>query len=334
MNIETRASIEQALQLKITTCSKVQTARNSVVKIVFENGQVAFLKTFTQIQALASNLFSPVETFIYEVTQSEAPNVLSTKVASPNVLWQDKQRGCYLFSEVKASASLKHSPSLLITGLAQIHGLLHLVKSDATLSETLNLKKLQLDVSADAIKQYLFDEEGKVQCLQIALDQAQHDATQSDYQGLLHGDLSAGNVFITHRFNETSAINTATELKLGLIDWEYSVIGDVRWDLATYAIEYALSLEEYRLLCVQYVEQVNSEMNVDANEGASINNKCNDGSVYQPIQLDEFLNQAAIWPVLYWLVTVDWAFHNDYDFERYKSMKPTVDTFIADLYTA
>ncbi|GAA0305748.1 hypothetical protein GCM10009128_26410 [Psychrosphaera haliotis] len=123
------------------------------------------------------------------------------------------------------------------------------------------------------------------------LQQIELSITDSAFQGVLHGDLSQGNIYLTN------------DKKVGLIDWEFAAIGDVRWDLAALAVEHALSRTEFSELLEQYCQVANYNCHL-------------------------FLSEAEYWLVYYWLVTMDWSVQNEFKTLDYRNLTQDMKSII------
>lgn len=95
----------------------------------------------------------------------------------------------------------------------------------------------------------------------------------------IHGDLSDGNIL-------------ASDLTIGLVDWEYATVRDGRWDLATLAVEFELNAKEFSGLCEVYLKQ-------------------------RDLQEKSFTSVAQSWSVIYALTCLSWAQKNNQETNRY-----------------
>ncbi|GHB78949.1 hypothetical protein GCM10008107_30640 [Psychrosphaera saromensis] len=97
--------------------------------------------------------------------------------------------------------------------------------------------------------------------------------------GLVHGDLSSGNILVT-------------DSTIGIIDWEYANVRDCRWDLATVAVEFELNSGEFNKLCDLYLKQ-------------------------RGLHEDSFIDVAKSWAVVYAVTCLSWAKKNNQKTNRY-----------------
>jgi len=97
--------------------------------------------------------------------------------------------------------------------------------------------------------------------------------------GFLHGDLVPGNLLL----NDTSWF---------LLDWEFSHVGDVRWDLASVAVEFAFTLEQFHELCREY-------------------------SLVRKLDEGRFLTGAKYWILLYLRICLGWSNANNQPHDKY-----------------
>lgn len=107
------------------------------------------------------------------------------------------------------------------------------------------------------------------------------------YVAVNHGDLTPDNLLLVGD-------------KLALFDWEYATITDVRWDLATLAVEFQLSNAEYISLCRTYLGFYFTSTSLSNSES-----------------VDNFLKGAFIWRDIYRFTCLQWAISSQQPIENY-----------------
>lgn len=234
-------------------------ARNLVYKVQLENNTIWYLKQVAE------------NAYVHEMSVS----CLNLSKPSPIVVPQALVIVCNntryaVLSDVPAVSPIKYNKDSkqLITCFRHTHSLGRWPElQDLQLPNPVPLLERYLPKSGISVKSKFFDRYNTL--------------TSSKYLGVLHGDLSPGNVYLTK------------SEKVGMIDWEYASFGDVRWDLAAFTIEHQLTQHDFQQLLADYAKHA--------------------GFSYS-----DFSYEADMWLVYYWLVTLDWAEKNNFKTQDYR----------------
>ncbi|GAB3000839.1 phosphotransferase [Psychrosphaera aestuarii] len=244
-------------------------ARNLVYKAQLENNRVWYLKRIAETN------------YVHELSVSCLNLSKPSPIAVPQALVIEHGNIRYaVLSDVPAISPIIYSTDRtnLITCLRHVHSFGRWPElQDLQLPNPVLLLEKYLPNSGMPVKSKLFD--------------CYNTLSISKYRGVLHGDLSLGNIY--HSKSE----------KVGIIDWEYASFGDVRWDLAAFAIENQLTRHEFHQILADYAKQA--------------------GFSYV-----DFSSDADIWLVYYWLVTVDWAEKNNFKSQEYRDLHNNITSII------
>ena len=256
-------------------------ARNSVFKIHLQDDSVWFLKQLPHSQHFHEASVADIDSTL--IPQASVPKVL--------IFENDNQKFALLSnvpyvgsinvssnSNSNSNSTSNNNNELVVRALRQVH----------TMPQWPQLVELTLPAVSPLIDAYLPNSPSQVY---EKLQQIESSLTGSDFQGALHGDLSKGNIYLTN------------DKKVGLIDWEFSAIGDVRWDLAALAVEHALPRAEFSELLKQYCQVANYNCHL-------------------------FLREAEYWLVYYWLVTMDWSEQNEFKTLDYRNLTQDMKSII------
>ena len=157
----------------------------------------------------------------------------------PNILYFELDKGLMVSSECRGQhptkACLLNRLSQFVASLVKIHGFHG--NPAIELGTRVEFHKLRCAVPPDR-HSARFERE---------LVQAKRNVDRhSPLVGRLHGDLNPYNVLVD-------------ESKWHFLDWEYSRVGDVRWDLAALATEFDFSQFEYLELLRLYCKQTGED---------------------------------------------------------------------------
>lgn len=250
-------------------------ARNSVFKIHLQDDSVWFLKQLPHSQHFHEASVADIDSTL--IPQASVPKVL--------IFEYDNQKFALLSNvpyvgsiNLSSNSNSNNNNELVVWALRQVH----------TMPQWPQLVELTLPGVTRLIDTYLPNSPSQVY---EKLQQIESSITDSAFQGVLHGDLSEGNIYLTN------------DKKVGLIDWEFAAIGDVRWDLAALAVEHALPRAEFSELLKQYCQVANYNSH-------------------------SFLSEAEYWLVYYWLVTMDWSEKNEFKTLDYRNLTQDMKSII------
>jgi len=176
----------------------------------------------------------------------------------PEILLTQKLDGSHVATEVM----LNYLQPLLQV-LTDIH------QTTANLTEVMiNYESLFRELPRHPLRNWLEREANKALVVQA-----------SAITGFVHGDLVPQNLILNDEH-------------WSLIDWEYSHYGDVRWDLASLAVEFGLTVEQFYDVCRSYCLLINCDM-------------------------DHFLSSAKLWLVIYIRICLGWSNTNNQPEDKY-----------------
>ncbi|MDA8621255.1 phosphotransferase [Psychrosphaera sp.] len=244
-------------------------ARNSVFKVYLKNDAVWYLKKLPQALHFHESSVAKIDATL--IPQASIPKV---------VIFEYENQKFALLSNVPnlGPINIPNNTELVLKALRQIH----------TLPVWPKLSHLTLPEVAPLIDEYLPN------CPPHVYQKLAHVESylcSSAFQGVLHGDLSKGNIYLTN------------DHRVGLIDWEFAAIGDVRWDIAAFAVEHSLSTNEF----IDLLKKYNEMAKFDA-----------------PL----FLDGAEYWLVYYWLVTMAWSEQNEFKTLDYRNLTQDMKSII------
>lgn len=266
--------ITELLDSSVISFEPEKEARNSVFRVCLQDDSVWFLKQLTHLQHFHETSVANIDSTL--IPQASVPKV---------VIFEYDNQKYALLSNVPHVGSVKvsiisnsNNSKLVARALRQVH----------TMPQWPQLVTLKLPAVTPLIDAYLPNTPSQVY---EKLKQIESSLTNSDFQGVLHGDLSQGNIYLTN------------DKKVGLIDWEFAAIGDVRWDLAALAVEHQLPREEFGLLLTEYSEVANYNEQL-------------------------FGTEVELWLVYYWLITMAWSEQNEYKTLDYRNLTQDMKSII------
>lgn len=254
----------------INRATNVEQGSHLTFRCEFDDNQIKYLKATKSPQQLPElQLEARVTAFL--------TGTVSTKLNIAKVLWMSAEGDKALFSEVPGEevtrVGLIENLSTLLLGLVNLH---HIDVKDRIQLPTWSWADLVRAINATPIENQL----------KYRLDQrlAKIDNTvilSPQHLAMVHGDLNKGNVLFESQTKYW-----------GLLDWECACYNDVRWDLASLAVEYELSDAQITELFEQYAN-------------------------LSKIEVDQFLTSRASWIQFYKLTCLVWAINHDYPTRLY-----------------
>ncbi|NVK25448.1 MAG: aminoglycoside phosphotransferase family protein [Gammaproteobacteria bacterium] len=275
MNDKLLNELSCLLNDKIIQAETIAAGQNETARIELANGEQYFAKYTSQSQVNFEQTILEILS-AYKINGFDFPKL-------HNTLRPQSGNKCFLVTSfiqshpVTTELLLAHF-SELIDALVALHKLPHDTFSQLDVIWPLNL------IASEALQISLF-EKSQHDAATLVINNYQQalefirDNEQSTLLAVNHGDLSVDNLlFSDHKF--------------ALIDWEYAKVTDVRWDLATIAVEFQLSSQMYQQLCQQY-------------------------AVKRSLSVVSFIEVAMKWRDIYRFISLHWAINYNQPIEKY-----------------